>query len=325
MVSGGIFLNNRKKILITGSSGLIGKNLVNIIRNISHMEYELLLPRSKELDLRDIEQIERYFSIHKPTLVIHLAANVGGLYHNLQNNLLMYEENTIMNSNILKICHKTNINRCIMCLSTCIFPDEIDLPMKEEDLHKGEPHYSNYGYAHAKRQLDILCELYRRMGRDYCCIIPTNIYGKYDNFSLTKGHVIPMLIHKFLIAKQKQIPVIIWGNGSALRQFIYAEDLAKIIWRMITDNRPLPKRLILSTNIEDEISIKDVVKEISKICDYKNIIYDETKSNGQYRKSVSNNKLLELYDNIVFTSLKRGLKDTIRWVIENYKKEGFRK
>lgn len=301
------------RILITGASGLVGSNLVELLQ-----PYNILTPSSKYLDLLNYASVERYISLYKPDIVVHLAARVGGLYYNMENNISMYTDNMNMNQNLLKVCDRFGIQRCITCLSTCVFPDAIDLPMSENDLHNGEPHGSNYGYSHAKRQLDVLCELYRRKGREYMAIIPTNIYGKYDNFSLTQGHVIPMLIHKFYLAKKNNVPVTIWGDGSALRQFIYAEDIARVIRNLIFERRPLPPRLILSPSFGSELPIRDVVNKIAGIFNYHNIVYDKSKSNGQMRKTVSNSLLMRWYPSFTFAPLKNGLRLTINWFLKNY-------
>lgn len=322
-------MEQQTRVLITGGSGLVGRNLSSYLETMIKQNQidgcriylnglQLLTPTTNELNLLNYSATERYISIYQPDIVVHLAAKVGGLYYNLDNNIDMYRDNMLMNDNLLKACDKFNVQKCICCLSTCVFPDKIELPMKEEDLHNGEPHSSNYGYAHAKRQLDVLCELYRRKGREYVTIIPTNIYGKYDNFSLSQGHVIPMLIHKFFNAKKNNTSVTIWGNGSALRQFIFAEDISKIIANMILEKRRLPPRLIVSPPENAEISIKEVVDELADIFDYRNVTYDTSKPNGQEKKTVSNARLTEMYPSTTFSNMKNGLKECVDWFIENY-------
>ena len=127
-----------------------------------------------------------------------------------------------------------------------------------------------------------------------------------------------MLIHKFHNAKRNNITVTIWGNGSAFRQFIYAEDIARIITNMIQEKRPLPTRLIVSPPENSEITIKDIVEELADIFEYRNIVYDTSKPNGQEKKTVSNSRLMETYPSITFTNMKEGLKNTVSWFLENY-------
>lgn len=303
------------KILITGGSGLVGSSLLKIMKT----KHECLAPTSKELNLMIDSQVNQYIETHKPECIIHLAARVGGLYYNLKNNIDMFYDNSTMNRILLKAADKHNVQHLLCCLSTCIFPDGLELPMKENDLHKGEPHKSNMGYAYAKRELDVLCELYRSKGRNYGCIIPTNIYGPNDNFSLTQGHVIPMLIHKFSLARGNGDKVSIWGNGSALRQFIYSEDLARMIDVEVSKvgERLFSPRLILSVPSECEVSICDVTKYLSFLYDNVEIEFDVSKSNGQHAKTVDNNLFIKRNPEFQFTELGIGLKKTVEWFEEN--------
>jgi GDP-L-fucose synthase len=180
-------------ILVTGSSGLVGKALSNIldqfqINNDIHINLIGLV--SKDANLCNYETSFKYIQnmhlVHSIDGIIHLAANVGGLFKNMSYPVEMIESNLFMNTNILKIAHELNINNVIMCLSTCIFPDSVkSYPITIEDLHKGPPHFSNEGYAYAKRLCDSLTRAYQKQyNRRYFCVVPTNIYGPHDNFDL---------------------------------------------------------------------------------------------------------------------------------------------
>ena len=179
---------NEKKILVTGGTGLVGKG----IQSISH-EYpdiQILFLSSKDCNLLNEEETFQFFQKHQPDVIIHLAANVGGLFKNMNEKVKMFEENIMMNMNVLRSAHRCNIQRVISCLSTCIFPDKTTYPINETMLHYGPPHSSNDAYAYAKRMLEIQSKAYQEnFGRDYICVIPTNIYGPYDNFHLEDGHV----------------------------------------------------------------------------------------------------------------------------------------
>lgn len=271
---------------------------------------------------------------HKPDVVIHLAAKVGGLYDNMAHNATFLRDNVLINFNVFEACRKFGVKKVVSCLSTCIFPDGINMPISEGDLHKGPPHNSNYGYSYAKRLLEVMSRAYneefgiakfrvparhneefKSEGTKFVTVIPTNIYGKYDNFDLERGHVIPALIHKCYLAKRDGTPFYIRGDGSAMRQFIYAEDLAKLfIWvaKNYNDDQPL----ILAP--KEEHKIRDVVDTIVEIFDFKGpVIYDFTFSNGQQSKTVSNKKLLDMYPDFHFTELHKGLTETIKWFIES--------
>jgi GDP-L-fucose synthase len=186
-------------------------------------------------------------------------------------------------------------------------------------LHNGPPHDSNYAYAYAKRMIEIHCRVYKEQyGDDFICITPTNIYGPYDNFDLENGHVLPSLIHKCYLAKQKNEKFIIRGTGKPLRQFIFSEDLARLIIivleRNITDSN-----IILSVSENQENSIEEVARIIAKKYDYEHMIeFDSSYSDGQYKKTVTNEKLRNLlgYD-FNFTSLEEGISTTIDWFIES--------
>lgn len=312
--------------LVTGSTGLVGTALQSVC------EQELnnyIFLSSKDCDLTDYNQTLNLLQKYKPTTVVHLAGHVGGLFKNMDQKVDMFERNLQMNFNIVKCSYLAGVTKFIGCLSTCIFPDDISYPISEEDVHKGAPHDSNYGYAYAKRMLDIHCRVYReKHGLNYFCITPTNIYGENDNYNLADSHVIPGLIHKCYLAKQSGRPFVVLGTGTPLRQFIYSKDLAKIIKLLITtpvqttDTNQLTN-LIASTSPEDEVSIATVAKLIAKNFDYLSMLtYDTTKSDGQFKKTASNKKLMDFLNrnepDFRFTSIEDGIKQSVKWFKDNY-------
>jgi GDP-L-fucose synthase len=303
------------KILVTGGSGLVGSAIKSI--STLYPSYEFIFLSSKECDLTCWEQTSNYFNKLKPDYVIHLAANVGGLFKNMKYKVDMLESNLTINSNVLKASHNIKVKKLIACLSTCIFPDKTTYPINESMLHLGPPHNSNDAYAYAKRILEIQCRAYREQYDDnFVCVIPTNIYGPHDNFNLDDAHVIPALIHKCYLAKKSNSPFEIAGTGKPLRQFIYSEDLARLIM-FVLESYSDPKPIILSVDELNEVSIRDLVIKISEELDYNNILWNESKSDGQYKKTADNSKLKSLI-NFNFTELNEGLKKTILWFIENY-------
>ena len=211
------------------------------------------------------------------------------------------------------------VEKLIACLSTCIFPDKTTYPISENDLHNGPPHTSNEGYAYSKRIVQTLCNSYNKQyGENFVCIIPTNIYGPYDNFNLNDAHVIPALIHKCFLAKEKHEKFIVSGTGTPLRQFIYAEDLAKnIMWVLEEYNETEP--IILATDEADEISIEQVARIIAREFDYEQFLeFDTTKADGQYKKTASNQKFRKYNPDFSFSKIEKGLQDTISWFKQNY-------
>jgi GDP-L-fucose synthase len=304
-------------ILVTGGSGLIGNGILDITND--YLQYNFVFMSSSLCDLRDYDKTLEYVSRINPAHVIHLAANVGGLYKNLNNKVEMFEDNTAINNNIVKACHQVGVQNMVCCLSTCIFPDKTSYPINETMLHNGEPHQSNYPYAYSKRMLEVLCRAYNEQyDRNYKCVIPTNVYGPYDNFNLQDSHVIPGLIHKCYLAKKNNKPFVICGTGSPLRQFIYSTDLAKLIlWTLFQYEETTP--IILSGSPEDEVSIKEVATLIAKQFDYSdNMQFDSSFADGQYKKTADNSKLLSFIQQPDSISLDKGLQKTISWFSDKY-------
>ena len=303
-------------VLVTGGTGLVGKALQYISENYN---YNFTFLSSKDCDLSDLIKTRDLFKIIKPDYVIHLAANVGGLYKNMNSKVTMLEDNLLINLNVLKCCHEFSVKKCISCLSTCIFPNEIKYPINENMLHLGPPHDSNDSYAYAKRMLEIHSKAYREQyGDNFICIIPTNIYGPHDNYNLEDSHVIPGLIHKCYLSKINKTEFIVRGTGKPLRQFIYSVDLAKLIIWTLEKYHELDN-IILSVNEKEEISIKNVAIEIAKCFNYEHMLkFDESYSDGQYKKTADNSKLMNLYRDFKFTKINIGIKKTIDWFIDNY-------
>jgi GDP-L-fucose synthase len=308
-----------RNILITGGSGLVGNGIKFILKTCNKYDnYNFIFMSSKDCDLTDYNQTYKYFSNVKPDYVIHLAAKVGGLFCNMNFKVDMFLENIAINNNVLKVCHELNVKKVVSCLSTCIFPDKTSYPINENMLHNGPPHTSNDAYAYAKRMVEVLSNAYNEQyGHNFICVIPTNIYGPFDNFNLQDSHVIPGLIHKCYLAKQNNQPFIVSGTGKPLRQFIHAEDLGKLIlWTLFDYN--LKETIILSPSEESEVSIKDIALKIAENFNYDNIIFDETKSDGQFKKTADNSKLLSLINNFEFKNIYEGIKETVTWFIDNY-------
>ena len=295
---------------------MVGYAINNIKNNYN---YELIFVSSKDCDLTNFEQTFNYFNKYKPDFVIHLAAFVGGLFKNMNYKVDMLEKNLLINFNVLKVCHELKVKKVVSCLSTCIFPDNTTYPINETMLHNGPPHNSNDAYAYAKRMLEIHSKAYQEQyGDNFICVIPTNIYGKNDNYSLEDGHVIPALIHKCYLAKEKGEKFIVKGTGKSLRQFIYSEDLAKLImWTL--ENYKEKESIILSVNESDEVSIEYIAKQIAKSYNYENMIeFDSSYSDGQYKKTADNNKLLSLYGEFEFKNLALGIEESVSWFNENF-------
>lgn len=296
-----------RKLLVTGGNGLVGSSIISDIKI------------GKEYDLRNINETNKMFEYHKPTHIIHCAGKVGGLSANMNYKGEFFYDNIMINTNVIESARLNNVKKLVSFLSTCVFPDNIEYPITEKKIHLGEPHSSNYPYAYAKRMADIQIRSYREQyGLEYVSVIPTNIYGPNDNFSLESGHVIPMLLHKMYVAQRDNTDFVVWGSGTPLREFIYSKDIAKLSeWALDNYNESEP--IIFSNS--NEISIKDLVDLLVSEFNFKGkVIFDKTKPDGQFRKPSDNSKLKSYLPNFEFTPIEKGLKETINWFIENYDK-----
>lgn len=261
-----------------------------------------------------------------------------------------FRENILINDNVMECCRIYEVKKLVSFLSTwyvntarpknhfcflyvwiwphiclilldcvSIFPDKTTYPIDETMLHDGPPHPSNEGYAYAKRLIDTMNRAY---AEEYNCnftsIIPTNIYGKYDNFSIQNGHVIPGLIHKCYLAKKMNTPFTIWGSGTPLRQFVYSRDLAELtVWVMREYHEPTP--ITLSVDEEDEVSIKDVALAVAKAMNFEGAVeFDTSKADGQFKKTAGNKKLRSYQPDYKFTPIEDGIQQSVDWFVENY-------
>jgi GDP-L-fucose synthase len=219
----------------------------------------------------------------------------------------------------MELCRITKVKKLVSFLSTCIFPDKTTYPIDETMLHNGPPHPSNEGYALAKRLIDTMNRAYaEEYGCNFTSIIPTNIYGPHDNFSIQNGHVIPGLIHKCYLAKKNNTDFTIWGSGTPLRQFIYSLDLAELtVWVMREYHSPDP--ITLSVDEADEVSIKDVALAVAKAMKFDgNVVFDSEKADGQFKKTASNKKLRSYRPDYKFTSIEDGIQKSVDWFVANY-------
>lgn len=306
--------SNKPKLLVTGGTGMVGTAINSVL---DHTKYETLFLSSKQCDLTNYQETLSFFQKFKPDYVIHLAANVGGLYKNMNEGVQLYEQNMDINQNVIKAAYATNVKKLVATLSTCIFPDKTTYPIDETMLHDGPPHYSNAGYAYAKRMLEVQTRIYNEQyDTNYVCVIPTNIYGENDNYNLQNAHVIPALIHKCYLAKKVGTPFIVKGTGKPLRQFVYSKDLARLmIWTLEEYDDKSP--LILAPT--KEYTIREVAEQIATVFKYKDLLkFDPSYSDGQYKKTASNKRLLSICPFVHWTNFESGIKSSVDWFINNF-------
>jgi len=310
---------DKSVILVTGGSGLVGQGIKDYVETNTNPNEEWVFLSSKHGDLRDRKDTEAIFEKFKPTHVIHLAAKVGGLFANMAQKVEFYRENIIINDNVMECCRIYKVEKLVSMLSTCIFPNKTTFPINETMLHDGPPHPSNEGYAYAKRMIDTMNRAYaEEYGCNFTSIIPTNIYGPHDNFSIQNGHVIPGLIHKCYLAKKNNTPFTIWGSGTPLRQFIYSLDLAELtVWVMRDYHSPEP--ITLSVDESAEVPIKELALTVAKAMKFEGeVIFDSSKADGQFKKTADNTKLRSFRPDYKFVTIDEGVQKAVDWFIENY-------
>ena len=237
---------------------------------------------SRDFDLRQLSQVETMMAMHSPDQIIHLAARVGGIKANMEQLGQFYIDNILINTNVLEAARKRGVNKIVSLLSTCIYPDKVVYPLTEEKIHLGPPHQSNYAYAHAKRMLDVQSRAYREQyGCNFITAVPNNLFGENDNYDLNDSHVMPALMHKMYNAKQKEESVVLWGDGTPLREFTYSHDVANILLFLL-EHYDSPDPINIGNTGEHTIS--SIAQKIAIAMEYDNsIIWDTDKPAGQYR------------------------------------------
>lgn len=292
-----------KKILVTGGSGLVGNYLKKIIPNAIYLT-------SKDYNLTKESDVQKMFNDHKPDTIIHLAARVGGIIDNINHPAEYFTENVLMNTLLIDYSYKNNVTQFLGVLSTCIYPDTVEsYPLNETDLHSGPPTISNFSYGYSKRCMAVQIDSYNQQyGTKYNYLIPCNLYGNKDKDEINKSHFVTALIKKIYDANQNNDDYItLFGDGTPLRQFLHASDLANII-KLVIEND-----IVESFNVAtyENYSIKEIAEIALKSCNSSNlkIEFDRTKPNGQYRKDVSIDKLKSLFPKYLPISLSDGIKN----------------
>ncbi len=300
------------KVFVTGATGLLGSEIIGLSPGSIGLT-------SKDCDLTESNHAILTLEDGRVDTVIHCAARVGGVKANTEYVADFFDDNVRMNMNVLDACREHGL-KLVSILSTCIYPDAeyVKYPLTEDQLHLGPPHHSNYGYAYAKRMLEVQSRAYRQQhGCNFISVIPNNLYGPNDNYDLNNGHVIPALIRKFYEAKiHKHTHVEIWGSGNPLREFTFARDAAEIIlWLAENYDGEEP----VNIGNPAQISIMDLAYMISEEIGYEgDINFNSSKPDGQYQKPSSNEKLRSLGWNGEYTTLRVGLHETINLFKERY-------
>lgn len=302
------------KVYIAGHLGMVGSA---IWRELAAKENFVLIGKSsKELDLRNQQQVFSFISNEKPDIIIDAAARVGGILANSQHPYLFLMENLSIQNNLIEAAVRSNIQKFIFLGSSCIYPKLANQPLREEYLLTASLEPTNEWYAVAKIAGVKACQAVREQyQRDFVSLMPTNLYGRNDNFDLTSSHVLPAMIRKFHDAKMNgNRPVTLWGSGTPLREFLHADDLAKAVHFVLSKQMP---DYLYNVGSGKEISIRELAMLIQNIVGHKgDILWDRSKPDGTPRKLMDSHKLNN--EGWSYTiELEQGIESTYNWFLEH--------
>jgi len=302
-------------ILVAGGSGLVGSA---ILRELKRLNKDVIGISSKDVDLLDRDKTFEFIKDVKPTAIIDSAAKVGGIGGNNSFPVEFLSQNLQIQTNLMDAAHAAKVGKFVFLGSSCIYPKECPQPIKEEYLLTGELEQTNSAYAVAKISGIELIRSYRKeYGHRWISLMPTNLYGPNDNFDLENGHVLPVLIRKFVEAQRTNAEeVIVWGTGTPLREFLHVEDLAKAVL-LCLDKYDESQHINVGT--AEEISIKNLAEKIAKKVGFRGkIVWNKSKPDGTLRKVLDNRRILDLGWKPLI-SLDEGLTKTIEWYVQTKK------
>ena len=308
-----------KRIVVTGGAGFLGKHVVN------KLEQEgckfIFVPRSKEFDLTKENDIIKMLEVFKPDIIIHLAAVVGGIGANQKNPGKFFYKNLIMGVQLMEQSRLFGVEKFVAIGTICSYPKFASVPFKEKELWDGYPEETNAPYGLAKKMMLVQSQAYREQyGFNSIFLLPVNLYGPGDNFDLETSHVIPAVIKKFIVAKERdESKVSLWGSGNVTREFIYVEDAAEgIVLATKNYNQSDP----INIGSGQEITIKELSDKIKGLTGYTGkVIWDISKPDGQPRRRLDIQQAKEKLGFTANTDLESGLQNTIKWYFDNHQKQ----
>ena len=304
-----------KRVVVTGGAGFLGSFLVEHLRAKDCRA--IVVPRSKDYDLVQMDAVRRLYADAKPDVVIHLAARVGGIGANQANPGRFFYDNLMMGTQLIEVGRQLGIKKFVAIGTICAYPKYAPIPFKEDDLWAGFPEETNAPYGLAKKMMLVQSQAYRQQyGFNSIVLFPVNLYGPRDNFDLETSHVIPALIRKCAEAQQNGKPeIVLWGDGTPTREFLYVEDAAEGILlaaEQYNDSRPL------NLGTGEELSIKALADIIAaEVGFHGRILWDPTKPNGQPRRCLDISRIKQTIGFQPTHSLRDGLKKTIQWYRAN--------
>ena len=304
-----------KRVCVTGGAGFLGQVVVRKLKERGAKD--VFIPHIVDYNLIKLEDISRMLKDSKPDVIIHLAAQVGGIGANREHPAEFFYNNLMMGVQLMHRAWETGVGKFVAIGTICAYPKFTPIPFKEDNLWDGYPEETNAPYGLAKKMLLVQAQSYRQQyGYNAIFLLPVNLYGPGDNFNPKSSHVIPALIRKCLEAEDAgKDEVVVWGDGSPTREFLYVEDAAEgILLAAEKYNGPLPVNL----GAGHEISIKDLVELIAKMTGFKGkLVWDTSKPNGQPRRVLDTERALELFGFKAAMPFEQGLKNTIEWYEEN--------
>ncbi|MEO0515416.1 MAG: GDP-L-fucose synthase [Planctomycetota bacterium] len=302
-----------KRIVVTGGAGFLGRFVIDALKKRGVTEEKVFVPRRVEYDLTKEADVVRLYDDAKPDVVIHLAAEVGGIGANQKHPGRFFFANAAMGMHLIEHGRQRGIQKFLQTGTVCAYPKFAQVPFNEEDLWKGFPEETNAPYGVAKKALFVMLDGYKReYGFNSTVVVPVNLYGPHDNFDLETSHVIPALIRKCVEARDRgDAEIVCWGTGSASREFLFAEDAAEGIV-VATEKMDDPTPINLGTG--NEIKIKDLVELIARLSKFEGeIVWDSTKPDGQPRRCLDTSKAQRLMGWQAQVSFEQGLQRTIAW------------
>jgi GDP-L-fucose synthase len=296
---------------VTGGGGFLGSYIIEQLRQSGCAQ--IATPRRREFDLTHADAVDRLFTEFRPEVAIHAAATVGGIGANRANPGLFFYENAIMGVQVIEACRRHEVEKTVVLGTICAYPKFTPVPFREEELWNGYPEETNAPYGVAKKALLVQCQAYREQyGMNAIFLLPVNLYGPRDNFDPESSHVIPALIRKCVEAERSGAKeIVLWGDGSPTREFLYAEDAAEgIVQAAEQYDRAEPVNLGSGM----EISIRDLAERISTLTGFRGrIVWDPSKPNGQPRRCLDVTRAEREFGWRSKTPLDQGLKATIEW------------
>jgi GDP-L-fucose synthase len=300
-----------KRILVTGGAGFLGSHLIALLR--ARGCRDIVVPRSADCDLVDRTAVQALFAAARPDVVFHLAARVGGIGANQRNPGKYFYDNLQMGAHVLEEGRHAGVAKFVMTGTICAYPKFTPVPFREEDLWNGYPEETNAPYGVAKKALLVMAQAYRQQyGTNAITLLPVNLYGPRDNFDLESSHVIPAMIRKCVEAQAEGRPqVVLWGDGSPTREFLYVDDCARALM-LAAENYDGPEPVNLGAGFE--ISMRDLADKIRRLTGFGGeIVWDATRPNGQPRRSLDTSRAKAFFAFEAAVGFDEGLHRTIEW------------